>query len=76
MAEHLRISVDHDRCVGSEMCIALAEGVFAINENGQSVAVDPAGAGRDQILEAAEQCPTEAISVFDDASGESLYPGA
>lgn len=70
----LRITVDHDRCVGSEMCIVLAEGVFAINENGQSIVVDPTAADRDQILEAAEQCPTEAISVHDAATGESLYP--
>ena len=70
----LRISVDHDRCVGSTMCVLTAGDVFALDEDGQSVVVDPGGADRDTILDAAEQGPMEAISVVDDATGQVLFP--
>ena len=73
MAE-VRISVDHDRCVGSQLCIQFAPDVFALDENGQSIAFNPDGDTAAQILEAAEQCPMEAITVEDSATGHILFP--
>lgn len=75
MAEaELRITVDHDRCVGSRMCVQIAPHTFALDENGQSIVTDPAGDPCVQILEAAENCPTMAIAVFDARSGRALFP--
>jgi ferredoxin len=71
----LEIVVDHDRCVGSRMCVQFASEVFALDDEGQSIVADPDGAGRDQIVEAAAQCPMEAITVVDSATGEKLFPG-
>jgi len=74
VARRLRIRVDYHRCVGSSICVLTAPGVFALNEGGQSAVVDPAGEGVDKILEAAEGCPTVAITVEDEESGERLFP--
>lgn len=71
----LRISVDHNRCVGSTMCVLVAGSVFALDESGQSTVADSNGASREDILDAAAQCPMEAISVDDSATGENLFPG-
>ncbi|MGD2100597.1 MAG: ferredoxin [Acidimicrobiia bacterium] len=70
----LDVTVDHDLCVGSTMCTQFAEGVFDLNDEGQSVVTDPAGASREAIVDAASQCPMEAITVVDTATGERLFP--
>lgn len=74
MAE-LNISVDHNRCVGSTMCVQFAPAVFALDDAGQSVVEDPGGSSRGQVIDAASQCPMEAITVVDAATGEELFPG-
>jgi ferredoxin len=70
----LRVTVDHDFCVGNGQCLAVAPEVFRHNENRQSEAVDPDGAPVDRILEAASLCPTAAISVRDADTGDPLFP--
>lgn len=70
----LRIEVDHLSCVGNAMCLAFAPGVFAHNESRQSEVRDPEGGRREDILEAAEHCPTGAITVRDADTGETLFP--
>ncbi len=70
----LHIEVDHMRCVGNAMCLELAPGVFAHNHWRQSEVVDPEGDNLEDILEAAGNCPTSAISVSDAATGKVLFP--
>lgn len=74
MARKLRISVDHDVCMGTAMCTTIAPEVFQLNEARQSEVVHPAGGTEEQILEAAENCPVSAITVEDAESGEQLFP--
>lgn len=70
------ISVDHNRCVGSRICVLVAPGVFGLDENLQSRVLDPAGADDDAILSAAEGCPMMAISLVDAATGQRVFPPA
>ncbi len=70
----VRASVDHMRCVSNAMCLAIAPGVFAHNESRQSEVVDPACGPGEDIIEAAENCPTSAITVTDAVTGEILFP--
>jgi ferredoxin len=74
MARKLRITVDHDLCVGNAMCETFATRTFALNENRQSHVVNAAGDPEENILEAAENCPVTAINVFDAETGEKLFP--
>ena len=74
MARKLGITVDHDLCVGNDMCTNIATNVFALNEELQSEAVNPDGDPEDKILEAAENCPVSAITVVDEQTGERLFP--
>lgn len=69
----LEISVDHDRCVGSTMCVLTADAVFALDEDGQSVVQNPDGASTALVVDAASQCPMEAITVVDE-DGTTLFP--
>lgn len=63
MARQLRVSVDHNKCVGSTICVLIAPNVFALNEKGQSTVVNTDGDIEDRIIQAAEQCPLSAITV-------------
>ncbi len=74
MARTLRVHVDHDRCVGNAMCTTLAPNVFALNDDRQSEARNPAGGTVERVLEAAENCPVSAITVEDAETGERLFP--
>lgn len=70
----LRITVDHNICVGNAMCETFAPKVFVLNEDRQSEAVDPEADTEANILEAAENCPVSAITVVDEETGETLFP--
>jgi ferredoxin len=68
-----RIVVDRRKCQGIGACVGSAPEVFEIDDEGKAVVVNPEGADNDIILEAAEACPLEAITVYDE-DGEQLYP--
>jgi len=74
VARKLRISVDHNLCVGNAMCETFAPKVFILNDDRQSEAVDPDADTGENILESAENCPVGAITVVDAETGESLFP--
>jgi len=75
LSRRLVIVVDPDRCVGSAMCVAMAGDVFELPVGAQHArVVDPAGASPAAIVEAAESCPTMAITVRDAESGVVLFP--
>jgi ferredoxin len=74
MARKLRITVDHNVCVGNAMCENFAPNTFELNEERQSVVKNPDGDPEELILEAAENCPVSAILVEDAETGEVLFP--
>lgn len=74
MARKLRLSVDHDVCVGNAMCTTIAPDVFQLNDDRQSSVVNAEGDSEETILEAAENCPVSAITVEDAETGEQLFP--
>ena len=75
MARHLRIDVNHHKCVGTTLCVHFAAKAFALNDHGQAVVLD-ASTEEDEknVLEAAEQCPAAAITVHDATTGDQLFP--
>jgi ferredoxin len=74
MTRKIRITVDHNVCVGNAMCETFAPRVFRLNQNRQSEAVNPQGDTLEQVLKAAENCPVAAITVEDAETGEKLFP--
>lgn len=74
MARQLRVSVDHNKCVGSTICVLTAPDVFALNDKGQSAVMNPDGDTEECIVEAAKQCPLSAITVDDAETGKRLFP--
>ncbi len=74
MPRKLRVSVDHDICVGNAMCETYAPKVFVLNDDRQSTVADSNADTFENIMEAAQDCPVSAITVIDDETGETLFP--
>ena len=66
----LDVEIDRDRCMGSGHCTFAAPGAFDLDDDQVAFVVDPAGAPEDEVIRAARQCPTKAITVRRD--GEVL----
>ncbi|MEV6227060.1 ferredoxin [Saccharopolyspora shandongensis] len=67
------IEVDADTCIGSGMCAGVAPDHFELVDGygcARKAAVEPA----DQVIDAAESCPVEAILVKDADTGDVVAP--
>jgi ferredoxin len=70
----MKIKIDREACIGAGACVVVAPDVFQIDEENKVVLVDAKGADDDTIKESAEACPTDAIILIDEKSGEQIYP--
>jgi ferredoxin len=70
----LQIIVDRDKCTGEAICVDIAPEVLRLDEEGIAEIIDPAGADRDIIIEAARSCPHGAITVVEVGTGQQLVP--
>jgi ferredoxin len=74
----LFVDVDHSRCIACCSCETIAPRVFAVDKiskmNPKSNVINQKGAKMDKIMDAAETCPTKAISVEEQKTGKRLYP--
>jgi ferredoxin len=63
----MRVNVDFDRCASTGTCVELVPDVFEIREDGYLYLIEesPDESRRDDIQEAVDSCPTEAISIVD-----------
>lgn len=63
----MRVVVDREKCTGLGMCEGVAPDVFEVADDGTLVLhVEEVALGReDEMREAVESCPTEALSLQD-----------
>jgi ferredoxin len=59
----LDVEIDRDVCMGSGNCVYEAPGVFDLDGDSVAFVVDPGASPEEQIVAAARQCPTHAISI-------------
>ncbi|MBI5369883.1 ferredoxin [Candidatus Uhrbacteria bacterium] len=84
----IRIKVDEDLCIGAASCVTIAPETFQLNSENKAEVYDhgqaPGGPTyerwlevtqeqQENILLAAQSCPTLAIFIFDEA-GKQLFP--
>ena len=72
MSEHWKVTVNRDACLGSGICAATAPRHFRLDD-GRSRPIREDIEPDDAILDAADTCPAEAITVHD-AAGRRLAP--
>ena len=69
-----KLEVDRDACIGDGLCADEAPGTFEMDDEDKAIVLEGSTDSRDTILEAAQNCPTDAITVEDKDTGEKLYP--
>ncbi|HEY8866627.1 MAG TPA: ferredoxin [Solirubrobacteraceae bacterium] len=69
----IAIEVDRALCYGFGDCVDSQPAVFALDDEDVAIVLDPDAASVDDIIEAAQNCPVDAIIVIDEA-GEQIYP--
>jgi len=72
--EKLKITVDRDECIGDGACVGDAPETFEMDDEDKAIVLETSGDDRETILEAARNCPTDAIKVEEKGTGEVLYP--
>lgn len=76
MAERWLLDVDHRVCVSSGMCVGLAPTAFELTSARQSTPKEAEVDPDDAVLDAAENCPAEAITITDAVTGAAVFPPA
>jgi ferredoxin len=69
----LRVEVDGGRCIGVANCEVCLPAVFRLNAFRIAEVLDPSTASREELLEAAMDCPVDAI-IVETEDGRQLWP--
>ena len=70
MTSRYRIAVDRSVCQGSGLCVGMAPEFFALDGTYRSAPLQEIVDADDAVLDAAECCPTEAITIMDAETNE------
>lgn len=68
-----KIVVDRKKCIGANTCVAVAPGVFQLDDENLAYVVDPESEEEDTVLMAAQACPVLAIYLYDE-NGKKIFP--
>ncbi|MEU5531905.1 ferredoxin [Streptomyces sp. NPDC020362] len=74
MGDRWHVEVDRSVCIGSAQCVHHAPDGFRLDTARQSHPVEPDTDASEQVLEAAEGCPVEAITITLVGNGEPVFP--
>ena len=74
MSETWKIIVDRRVCASTGLCAAAAPAQFELDQSGQSHAKAEIFPASQELMDIAESCPVEAITVINTDTGEPLFP--
>ena len=69
-----KIEIDRDLCIGDGACCGEAPNTFEMDDDNIAVVKDDGGHTDEEILQAAQVCPVDAIILTDLATGEKVWP--
>ncbi len=68
------VEVIRPKCIGAGSCVAIAPGVFELDEENLAKIISQDGDDDDTKLLAAQSCPTAAIIVTDTTTKKQVWP--
>ncbi|MFG3257744.1 ferredoxin [Streptomyces sp. NPDC048172] len=74
MGDRWHVEVDRGVCIGSGMCVGTAPGDFTLDAARQSHPTVPERDPSELVMDAAEGCPVEAITITLAETGEAVFP--
>jgi ferredoxin len=69
-----KVTVIRDLCIGAASCVAFSPTVFDLDGEKKAVIIDGADDTPDNLMMAAQSCPTKAIVIVDTETGEQVWP--
>jgi ferredoxin len=69
-----KVKVDRGLCIGAASCVAVSPGVFELDKENKAIFKEGANDTLENILMAAQSCPTKAIIVIDTETGKQVWP--
>jgi ferredoxin len=69
-----KIKVVRHLCIGAASCVAVSPAVFQLDSENKAVVPDGAEDVPENILLAAQSCPTKAIIITDTETGQQVWP--
>ncbi len=69
-----KVKVLRGACIGAASCIAISPNVFELDNEKKAVIKNGATDSEQNILMAAEACPTKAIVIVDATTGVQIWP--
>ena len=69
-----KVQVLRDICIGAASCVVFSPTVFELDDKKKAVILSGADDIPENILLAAQSCPTKAIVVTDTETGEIVWP--
>ncbi len=61
------------QCIGAASCVAVSPNTFKLDQENKAVIQEGGSDTPDNILMAAQSCPTKAIVVIDTETGQQIY---
>lgn len=68
------VKVIRDKCIGAASCVAIAPLTFKLDDENKAIVLAQKLNSDEDLLLAAQSCPTAAIIVTDDETGEQIWP--
>lgn len=68
-----KIIIDRDLCIGAGSCIAVSPATYKLDNENKAVVIDANVASDDELIMAAQSCPTKAIILIN-KSNKQIYP--
>jgi ferredoxin len=69
----MQVRINRHECCGNGQCAEIAPDVFAVDKHHKSTILDPDAAPLELLIEAAEACPCQAITI-EDNDGDCIFP--
>lgn len=69
-----KIKVDRDLCIGAASCVAIADKTYILDNENKAVVHTDSTNSPEEILMAAQSCPTKAIIIIDTETGKQVWP--
>ena len=69
-----KITILRKACIGAASCVAVSPGVFEMDSDNKAIVKAAADDLPENILLAAQSCPTKAIVIVDTETGQQIWP--
>lgn len=69
-----KIKVVRSLCIGAATCVGVSQPTFVLDSEKKAVVIPGSTDTPDNILLAAQACPTQAIIIIDTSTGKQVWP--